>query len=606
MLVNLALPFVHKMTLRHSNLFNKKNIHEDNEIQDMEKLRLYPNHVVFFDGRKYYDQYMQVPVYVPDVPNPNIVSKPHYPKDLVYANNVDLSLEQIRAQKYLQSQEHQNSSYGSHSLTQNPYHYSMQQHMQQQQQQHHSHHVSPSSSHQMMQPQPHQPQQPPQHHQMPHHLHEAPPHAMHHQHQSPVQSHYPHHYPPAVQPMPPSHHGISHMQHQMMHSPHHSHMPHQHTQQAVLQSPHHQHQQHVQPQHHMYNSPVPNNMNYGQPYASPMQPPYPSHDQAKQVQYPGYPEHQHPQEQKPPSYRMPIELPHIKSPGMNRRDIEYLQNADNKENNATVGLEDSSIKQQPPQTDENNLYIDESLGIAPLPGVNETCYTETFNRPLIASTPMTHNFKTYKSPRDMPPQHHPHQQLHHQQAAQQYHQQQHQQQQQPQHALPQHQQHYYDSQPVAPQPPLPPPAQAMPPPELGEKLSVIMETTREYVSNSSTSSGTPSVGSTIKEQPIVAVHLRCHQAIHASGLVDLVLSSLDARQAKCIVHLPNQYNLEYQYTLARDKHFQLDAFLHERPERAREEWKREKQQNGAAMTTTTTTRSSRVKKSLRRCTIVFC
>lgn len=67
----------------------------------MEKLRLFPNHVSFFDDSKYEEHYT-VPVFVPDVPNPNVIFKPHYPKDLVYANNVDLSLEQIKAQKYLQ------------------------------------------------------------------------------------------------------------------------------------------------------------------------------------------------------------------------------------------------------------------------------------------------------------------------------------------------------------------------------------------------------------------------------------------------------------------------------------------------------------------------
>ena len=75
-------------------------VHEDTDVIDMEKPRLFPNHVPFFDDSKYYDEYMQVPVFVPDVPNPNITSKPHYPKDLVYANNMDLSMEQIRAQRY--------------------------------------------------------------------------------------------------------------------------------------------------------------------------------------------------------------------------------------------------------------------------------------------------------------------------------------------------------------------------------------------------------------------------------------------------------------------------------------------------------------------------
>ena len=124
-------------------------------------------------------------------------------------------------------------------------------------------------------------------------------------------------------------------------------------------------------------------------------------------------------------YRMPPELPHIKSPGMNRRDLKYLENAENKENTAGVDyngpIEDSVTKpaqpplpHQHPEQNENNLFTDESLGISPLPGVNETCYTETFNRPLIASTPITNHFKSYKQPKDVQ-QEHQQQTLEHQQ-----------------------------------------------------------------------------------------------------------------------------------------------------------------------------------------------
>lgn len=41
-------------------------------------------------------------MYVADPIDPNIVQKPHYPKELVYANNTDRSMEEIRAQLYLE------------------------------------------------------------------------------------------------------------------------------------------------------------------------------------------------------------------------------------------------------------------------------------------------------------------------------------------------------------------------------------------------------------------------------------------------------------------------------------------------------------------------
>jgi hypothetical protein len=76
-------------------------VHEDTEEINMDKLRLFPKHTSFFDDSKYNEHFI-VPVFVPDEPNSNITLKPHYPKDLVYANNMDRSMEEIRAQKYLE------------------------------------------------------------------------------------------------------------------------------------------------------------------------------------------------------------------------------------------------------------------------------------------------------------------------------------------------------------------------------------------------------------------------------------------------------------------------------------------------------------------------
>lgn len=67
----------------------------------MEKLKLFPNHTPFFDGSKY-AECSRVPVYVVDISNSNIIQKPHYPKELVYADNIDRSMEEIRAQLYLE------------------------------------------------------------------------------------------------------------------------------------------------------------------------------------------------------------------------------------------------------------------------------------------------------------------------------------------------------------------------------------------------------------------------------------------------------------------------------------------------------------------------
>lgn len=77
-------------------------VHEDqSDDADMEKIKLFPNHVAFCDGSKCHDS-LRVPVYVADAIDPNIVQKPHYPKELVYADNVDRSMEEIRAQLYFE------------------------------------------------------------------------------------------------------------------------------------------------------------------------------------------------------------------------------------------------------------------------------------------------------------------------------------------------------------------------------------------------------------------------------------------------------------------------------------------------------------------------
>jgi len=67
----------------------------------MEKVRLFSNHIAFFDGSKDLDC-LRVPVYVADPIDSNIIRKPHYPKELVYVDNIDRSMEEIRAQLYLE------------------------------------------------------------------------------------------------------------------------------------------------------------------------------------------------------------------------------------------------------------------------------------------------------------------------------------------------------------------------------------------------------------------------------------------------------------------------------------------------------------------------
>lgn len=96
-------------------------------------------------------------------------------------------------------------------------------------------------------------------------------------------------------------------------------------------------------------------------------------------------------------YKMPSELPYIKSPGMNRRDLKYLEGAENKENAISVDYngpleEEPAIPKEAPQIQEN-LYIDESLGIAPLSGGNETCFTQAFNNHLTSSTPIANHYR---------------------------------------------------------------------------------------------------------------------------------------------------------------------------------------------------------------------
>lgn len=99
-------------------------------------------------------------------------------------------------------------------------------------------------------------------------------------------------------------------------------------------------------------------------------------------------------------YRMPPELPYIKSPGMNRKDIKYLESAEDKENAIVVDYNEENMV---PKPDENNLYnIDESLGITPLSTANETCFTEAFSNQLPSSTPMTVHFKQSYRVKDDP------------------------------------------------------------------------------------------------------------------------------------------------------------------------------------------------------------
>ncbi|KAL0113098.1 hypothetical protein PUN28_012366 [Cardiocondyla obscurior] len=353
--------------------------------------------------------------------------------------------------------------YGNHNL-QNSYHYQMQQHHEHQVQQphsrqHHSEHQHQQHqqhqqqimpSHQQMHPVHHQSLSHPQHLQSPHsqivphhqphiHHHQSPhnhhqsPHnhnqsPLNHHHQSPHNHH--HHQSPH------NHHVSPHNHHQSAHnhphqSPHNSHILHS---QQPHPQPVHQHMQHMQ--HPVYNNMLPNDIGYQQ---------YPTSMEASMLQQNiEPPKHFSPytdpdiETSKP--YRMPPELPYIKSPGMNRKDIKYLESAEDKENAIVVDYNGPLEENMIPKSDENNLYIDESLGISPL-STNETCFTEAFNTPLTTSTPMTNHFKpTYRIKDDS----------------------------------------QFSNQNTAVQP-----VAEAPNAEGGDKLSVILETTREYVSSSS-------------------------------------------------------------------------------------------------------------------------
>ncbi|OAD59073.1 Mitotic checkpoint serine/threonine-protein kinase BUB1 [Eufriesea mexicana] len=299
------------------------------------------------------------------------------------------------------NQEHQ-TSYGNPGLH-NTYQYQMQQHHEQQVQQphsrpHHSHHQQLIQAHQ-------QPHVISHHHTLPHVPH--------------LQSH------SQIQ-----HHQSHPQQHQPPHNQHLHHQPHQ----------AHQHIQHIQQ---VYGNMMPNDVAYQQ---------YPSQlestllqqniEPQKQLHYPPYNE---PDIETSKPYRMPPELPYIKSPGMNRRDIKYLESAEDKENAIVVDYNGPVEENMTPKPAENNLYIDESLGITPLTGNNDTCFTEAFSTQLTSSTPMTNHFRqSYKVVEGSS---------------------------------------QYPNQCAASQP-----STETPNGETEEKLSVILESTREYISSSSGSS----------------------------------------------------------------------------------------------------------------------
>ncbi|XP_076177395.1 uncharacterized protein LOC143151837 isoform X2 [Ptiloglossa arizonensis] len=318
------------------------------------------------------------------------------------------------------NQEHP-SSYGSSGLH-NTYQYDIQQHHEQQVQQSHS---RPHHHQQLMQT--HQPA-----HVMSHH--QSLSHPSHLQTHSQIQHHQTH---PQHQPSPNQH---------LHHQPHQA----------------HQHIQHLQ--HTVYGNITPNDIAYQQ---------YPSQlestllqqnvEPQKQLHYSPYTE---PDIETSKPYRMPPELPYIKSPGMNRRDIKYLEGAEDKENAIVVdynGPIEENMTSKP--AEENNLYIDESLGISPLSGNNDTCFTEAFNTQLTSSTPMTNHFRqSYKAPEETP---------------------------------------QYSNQCAAP-----PHNSEAPHGEGEEKLSVILESTREYISSSSGSSAhtrTAALAFTLTKEDLVPI-----------------------------------------------------------------------------------------------------
>ncbi|XP_011057313.1 PREDICTED: uncharacterized protein LOC105147766 isoform X2 [Acromyrmex echinatior] len=396
-------------------------------------------------------------------------SNKHHQEYNVQVYNDQENHQSYHTQHHSYSQD-QHVVYGNHNL-QNNYHYQMQHHDQVQQphlRQHHSqhHHQQLIPSHQQMHAVHHQSLPHPQHlqsphNQMPHHQ----PHIHHHQ------SSHSHHQSPH------NHHHQSPHNHQSSHNHHQSSLNHHQSSHNHHQSPHHQHilhsqqsqhvQQHIQHmQHPIYGNILPNDIGYQQyPIEAPMLPQQNIESQ-KQLHFSPYTD---PEIETSKPYRMPSELPYIKSPGMNRKDIKYLESAEDKENAIVVDYNGSLEENMIPKPDENNLYIDESLGITPLSVANETCFTEAFNAPLTSSTPMINHFKpSYRIKDDS-----------------------------------QFSSQNIISQPVAEAPNV----------EGDDKLSVILESTREYVSSSSGSSNyTKTTGLTFaltredvipfKEQPV--------------------------------------------------------------------------------------------------------
>ncbi|XP_024943034.1 uncharacterized protein LOC107269786 isoform X2 [Cephus cinctus] len=525
-------------------------VHEDqiDNNSDSDKLRLFSNHTSFFDGSKY-SEHLIIPVFVPDPPNPSVIRKVHYPKELVYANNMDRSMEEIKAQAYLErakaltEKQHMQESqlidekrngHPSQCVLESQDLETEQREMEQQrleveqrrreaeqreleiqrrEAEHcelrrqryetiqrelerlererleaerieaerieaerieaqrmeaelsrqqkmqstsylHQHHTSADPedhllgqsltvntkeamsvvqdlwhssdtrtespliggmAHRISDSRPKisfdihmdssmtqhaissnkhlpgyniQPYNDQENHHYPapytNQEHQSPyanhgyPNAyhfpMHHeQHVQPHRQHHPQHIPSPHQPPQQPHHPQAHI------APQHHHV-----------SPHVQHQQHQQ--HHVYANISPSTMGY-QPYHSSMHSSSSSHhtvDHQKQLHFTPYIE---PEAETNKPYRMPSELPFIKSPGMNRRDLKYLEDAKDKENAIAVDYNEPVEENAPKQPEENNLYIDESLGIAPLSSVNDTCFTQEFNTQLTSSTPMTNHFR---------------------------------------------------------------------------------------------------------------------------------------------------------------------------------------------------------------------
>ncbi|XP_017888185.1 uncharacterized protein LOC108629820 isoform X2 [Ceratina calcarata] len=309
-----------------------------------------------------------------------------------------------------------------------------------------------------------------QHHEQVQQPHSRPHHSQHHQ--QLIQAH--HHSLPHASHLQP-HSQIQHHQHPQQHqSPHNQHL-------------HHQTHPHVPQhmQHPVYGNIMPNEMGYQQ-YPPQLESTllHQNVEQQKQLQYPPYNE---PDIETSKPYRMPPELPYIKSPGMNRRDIKYLESAEDKENAIVVDyngpIEEPIINVIPKPADENALYIDESLGITPL-GNNDTSYTEAFNTQLTSSTPMTNHFRqSYKVVEGTS---------------------------------------QYPNQYVASQQP----TTEAPHGENDEKLSVILESTREYISSSSGSSThirNTALGFTLTKEDLVPI--KEHSITRGDDDKDITLSA---------------------------------------------------------------------------------